>query len=385
MTVTVKRERLTYERFGDSSYFRDLTVGADKSDARARIERHKREMRVELPKRAASIAAQERRMRDEGINFERRVNPNRTPGQGGNFDPPLWIIEEFATKHRPERVLADLARKFPLPVGASSVNVPVLTTGSSAQATTDLEAVPDQDITDTSTSSPVVTISGDVDAGLQLLEQSPRDASFDEMLFQDLTSSYDADLEQMLTTGTGTSGQFTGITQLSGIVSVTYTSASPAGGAFYTALAQTGAQVSDARSCRPEVYIMRFARWAWLSAQEDDQHRPFVPPTDRFVTVGSNPNGPTPVGSIIGVPVVTSESIPATLGTSGNQDLAIAAKPSDYLLFESDPTLAVYTEVLSGTLQVRIQLRNYVAAVLGRYVSGTGVVSGSGMAVASGY
>lgn len=324
-------------------------------------------------------------MTDQGFFFEHRANPSRTPGARGNFDPPSWLIEDYAMRRRPERVLADLARQYPLPVGVQSVNVPILSTGTNAQAEPDLQADTDQDIIDTATTSPVVTISGQSDASMQLLEQSPRNAAFDALMFADLANAADADLEQMMTAGTGTGGQFTGIANISGVTTVTYTSGSPTAGAFYTATAQAGAQLADARSLRPDAYVMRFGRWAWLAAQEDDQHRPFVPPTDRFITVGNGPTGPTPIGSIVGVPVVTSEALPTTLGTAANQDIVYAVRSSDFLLFEGEPNLRVHTEVLSGTLSCRIQLHKYCAAILGRYPSSIAQVTGSGMAYPSSY
>ncbi len=387
MTSAVTHEPATYRPDG-FSYFGDLALrltGNASKAATDRLDRHDVEMRLERAKREREGRAAERRMTDAGFVFERRANPDRTPGQGGNFDPPSWLIEDYAMRRRPERVLADLARQYPLPTGVQSVNVPILSTGTNAQAETDLASDTDQDIVDTATTSPVVTVSGQSDAAMQLLEQSPRNAAFDALMFADLANAADADLEQMMTAGTGTAGQFTGIANISGITTVTYTSGSPTAGAFYTAAAQAGAQLADARSLRPDAYVMRFGRWAWLAAQEDDQHRPWVPPTDRFITVGNAATGPTPIGSIAGVPVVTSEALPTTLGTGANQDIVYAVRSSDFLLFEGEPNLRVHTEVLSGTLSCRIQLHRYCAAILGRYPSGIAQVVGSGMAYPSSY
>jgi HK97 family phage major capsid protein len=386
MTNVRVTEPSAYSRNAPHSYFADLAFSRLERASTAvedRLKRHDVEMRTYRVKRASELAAAERRMADEGIVFEKRVNPNPTAGFGGNFDPPAWLIEDFAVRRRPERVLADLARQFPLPTGAQTVNVPILSTGTAAAQQQPLEADSDQDIIDAATSSPVCTVSGAADASLQLLEQSPRNASFDSLMFEDLMNAADADLEQMMTTGTGTGGTFTGVTNVAGITTVTYTDATPTGSEMYQSIAQAGAQLADARFLRPDAFLMRFARWSWLAASEDTSHRPFSPPGDRFVTLGSNPNGPTPIGSIVGVPVVTSESLPATL--SGNQDLVLAVRSSDFLLFEGDPNLAVMTEVLSGTLGVRIQLRKYVAAIVGRYPTGIAQVTGSGMAVESGW
>ena len=174
-----------------------------------------------------------------------------------------------------------------------------------------------------------------------------------------MASSYDASVEEMLMYGTGVGQQWTGILNLSGINTVTYTDASPTGVEMYPYIAQLAAQVADARELRPEVLdSRRYARFAWLGVELDLQNRPFSPPADRFTTAGNPDFGASPIGSVLGLPVMTSESIPATLpGTSGTQDVIIAAKPSDIILFESDPTINVFPNVLSGTLGVRIVYR----------------------------
>jgi len=41
-------------------------------------------------------------------------------------------------------------------------------------------------------------------------------------------------------------------------------------------------------------------------------------------------------------------------------------------------------DALSGTLSVRFQLHRYVAALTGRYPTGTAVLAGTGMAVQAG-
>ena len=249
----------------------------------------------------------------------------------------------------------------------------------------DLDSADDVDLIDVSTTSQVVAVAGQSDVALQLLEQSPPSAALDWAIWSDVSLAYDSDLEQQLTYGTGASGQLLGVTQLSGINSVTYTDASPTGAELYPYLGQAGAQLADALKRRPEVWLMRFARWTWLAVSVDSQGRPLLPPNDRFAPTAASSAGPASVGTLFGVPVATTESIPATSGTGGNQDQIIACKPSDIILWESEPRTMVGTEVLSGTLQARITMRNYVAAIVGRYPSGVSVVSGSGLAVQSGW
>jgi HK97 family phage major capsid protein len=380
--VRVTREPLTYERSAPRSYFRDLALAHnDNGDARIRLERHEDEMRVEVAERERRAWT---RARDQGI--ELRVNPNRTDGQGGYFSPPLWLIDEFATAPRPSRVLSALAPTFPLPAGISQVNLPRLTTGTQTQGQNDLEAESDRDLIDAQVSSTVVTITGQGDVALQLLEQSPPGAHLDWAIFKDLTADYDAQMEMQLLVGSG-AGQLTGLLGMSGANAVTYTSATPTGSAIFAYLGNMAAQIGDARLMPPEVWLMRTARWSWLGTAEDTTGQPLAVPG--HVPVMPMPylfddNRPAPVAHLLGWPIYCDDAIPANFGTGANQDIVLACRPSDMILLESVPRTAVMLEVLSGTLQARLQLHAYVASLTGRYPSGVATLAGSGLVVQTG-
>ena len=353
-TVKITREPLTYERhMTKRSFFADV-VAASRNDerAQARLNRHAQEM---------------------------RTNPNRTDGQGGYFSPPAWLIDEFATAPRAKRVLAELCQHFDLPSGVSTINVPRLTTGNTELPVADLEGVPDTDIVDAACTSSVVTIAGESDVALQLLEQSAPGAHFDWVTFKDLTEAYDAELETQLFNGnggnTGTGPQLQGIFNATGINKVTYTSASPTAVAMWPYFGEAMAQIGDARSGPPEFWFMRSARWAYLASSADPGGRPLDTP---------DPNTPG-TGALLGVPIKLSDGIPATLGASANQDVVVGCIPSDLLLFESEPHTLIAPDVLSGTLSVRLRLHRYVAAITGRYPSGIATIGGTGFVVQSGF
>jgi len=386
--VTVVREPLTYEREAPRSYFRDLALSrAANVSAEKRLKQHAKEMRVELPaleKRNRARAA------ESGLEF--RVNPSTTDGQGGYFSPPLWMIDRFATAVRPGRVLSHLIPTFPLPPGVSSVNLPRLTTGTQALPSSPLGNIQDRDIVDAVTSSPVVTISGRGDVALQVLEQSPTGAHLDWAIFRDLTESYDHQLEAQILAGTGAGAQFTGLLNLptgaGGVNVVTYTDASPTGSEMFAYLGQLAAQVGNNRLRPPEAWVMRTSRWGWLGSAEDTAGQPLAVP-------GHVPNPPlphlldddipTPVGMELGWPIYCSDAIPANLGTGANQDTILAVRPSDMFVLESTPQAAVMLDPLSGTLQARLSLHAYAAAIVGRYPTGIATLQGTGMAVQTGF
>lgn len=375
-TVQVNSEPLTYHQHSRSSYFKDLLLTDRTAGAADRLQRHAVEMDVISRERAEKAW---RSVRDGG--FEYRVEANRTDGQGGYFSPPLWMNELFATGRRASRTLASLIpMSFDLPPGVSQINLPILSTGTRTQHVLDNTAIPDQDIVDAAGSSTVVTIAGQADVALQLLEQSPGGAHLDWALLTDLTLDAGRDLEAQLINGHGTSfGELLGVVNVTGINAVAYTSGSPTGSLLYPILGEATAEIGDNRDLPPEAWLMRTARWSWIITQESTAGLPFGLPTPFFI--GNDDETPDPIGGLLGWPVFCDDAIPATLGAGANQDVIIALRPSDLVLLESQPHTVVDTQVLSGTLGARIQLHTYVAAITNRYPTGISVISGTGLVI----
>jgi len=278
-------------------------------------------------------------------------------------------------------VLSRLIPHFDLPPGAQSVNVPRLTVGAITTTPGDDSAVAQQDITDTSVTSPAATFAGQADVAMQLFEQSPIGPHLDTILFRELERAYDTELEQMLINGTGTGGQFTGILNVAGITTVTFTSGSPTASLLFPLFGQAIAAIGNKRFAPPEAVLLTTSRWAWLTTSEDTALRPFgalgFTDTDMTVTV--------PIASTEGFPTYLDDAIPITLGAGGNQDTIIVCKPSDMMLFESPRHTSVMLDVLSGTMQARFQLHGYAAALLGRFPSSIAMVRGTGMVVQTGF
>lgn len=349
IVVRVKSEPLTYRKDNarEVSYFRDLlTVEAggsqDASEARARLHRHELEV---------------------------RVNPNTIDGQGGQFAPPQWLIEEFAGPARPGRVLSRLVESLPLAQGVSSVNLPRMVNGTATDQHTDGTATPSSDFADAACSSPAMTITGNAPVSLQLLEQSPKNASLDWAVFKDMDADYAARLEEFLLAGSGTAGQFWGVVSLDGTNEVVYADASPTPAEMVPAFSKAAGRIGRNRKQPPEAWLMTTARWAWLSAAG-------LPAST--LTIG-DPDGDGRAGTLLGWGVYPDDAIPETLGNGANEDLVAAVRPSDLRLWESAPRMLIDRESLSGTLQARLTLRRYVAFIPGRFPSGISIISGSGM------
>lgn len=394
--VQVLREPLTYERHNPRiSYFRDLglaMVGRD-SVALEGLQRHAREMAVEFPKFARENSdhpfteSREKRerfdrwVREAQAQIEHR-DLSRTDGAGGEFVPPLWLMELFAEVPRSGRVFADRVRNIPLPGGTDSINIPRITAGAATGVQTgDHVAVAETDATTNSVEAPVRTIAGQQDIALQLLEQSP--VVFDEIIFADLTDDYDEQLDDQCLNGSGASGQVRGIRNVTGINAVTYTDTTPTVPELYPKGADAVNQVASNRKRPPTAQFMHPRRWFWMTAALDGQNRPLVVPVAYGAfspaAVMTDVLAEGPVGSWHGLPVYIDPQIPINLGAGTNEDVMLTTRLIDHILFEGVLRTRALPEVLSGQLAVRLQVYAYVAFTAGRHPNATSTITGTGL------
>jgi HK97 family phage major capsid protein len=368
--------------------------------ARDRLRRHTQELDVDLPAREARRdeivrEGNSKEMRRAGVKrrdvetmFEKRVNPNRTDGQGGNFVPPLWLVDEYVDLPRFGRATANLCRTMGLPSGTDSINLPKIATGTATGVqTADAGAVTSTDLTDTSVSAPVRTIAGQQDIALQLLDQSP--VSFDEVVFADLIADYNMRLDTQVISGSGAAGQVTGILNVAGINAVTYTDATPTLPELWVPLLQAASQVAKNRKMPATGVVMTPSMWYWALSQLDTTNRPLiVPNTSAFNNMADGgaleSDGPAGVFTY-GLPSFIDGNIPSNLGGGTNETRVISARFSDLFLWEGSMRTRVLTEVLSGTLQVRLQVYNYVAFMANRRPEAISVISGTGLIPTAGF
>jgi HK97 family phage major capsid protein len=359
--IEVGQEPRTYERGireNDGKYrsfFRDV-LNAQKGDhsAQTRIARHSREMAVE----------------------QRAMN---TGTQGVGLVPPQYLQAELAEFARAGRPFADALGGRPLPDTGMTFNVPRVTTGTttavqSAEAGTVQDNTP---VTDTIALA-VNTVAGKVDISQQLLDRS--DPATDTVIGQDLAADYAKQLDtQLITQATN------GILNVSGVNSVTAGSVGTA--LVWKKIADGVQQIWTGRFAGPDLILFHPRRWADFLQALDAQSRPYVVP-DAMAGVQSfnalaAATGNTPmglVGQVQGLPVLLDPNIPTNLGTNTNEDRIIITKRTDALLFESGaPTIRVMSEVLSGTLQVRILAFGYFAFTFARYPKATSIISGAAL------
>jgi hypothetical protein len=442
LSVSIEHEPKTYERFkalGENgiSYYRDLAAqvdglaiqGANKDEARKRLDRHADEMSKEAPKRAK--AARERAAKqvedadranlmrydsdpfkrgnvrntvDLGIGpslfgAEQRAEPNLTQGQGGYFVPPLWLIDDYIPYLRAHRVAAGLPRQMDLPEGTDTINIPKLANPTVVgYQQMNNAGLPSQDWTDTSVTANVKTIGGYSDVAIQLLEQSPHQI-VDEVVTTDLMAAYNTFLDAQviagdgLNTGSLNGGHILGLyptTNWSSTNAITYTASSPAPYTFPMVFGAMASQISRTRFDASNLkFVLHGRRWFWYSTGLDSNDRPLGEtdaggPFNIAAAIDAGLHAEGLVGmlpSVANAPVYIDMNIPTNdnAGTplTGTDDIAIGALWDDVWLFEGALRTNVYREILSGSLGVRFQLYNY-AAMLVRYGQSLAVATGTG-------
>ena len=145
--AVVTNEPLTYHEGGERSFVRDMINAQVRNDRNAweNLHRHQEEMAVE----------------------SRAIG--RVDGSGGDFVPPIYLIDQYAKTLRAGRVTADRLTNMALPAGTDSVNIPRITTGTdTAVQTADNAATTTQDMVTATVTAPVRTVSGYEDISIQL-------------------------------------------------------------------------------------------------------------------------------------------------------------------------------------------------------------------------
>jgi len=372
-STTITREEMTYDKNGRNSFVRDMIGAQLRNDRNSweRLNRHQAEVAVET--------------RDI----------SRTDGAGGDFVPPIYLINEYAEFARAARVTADLVTNMALPAGTDSINIPQITTGTlAAFQSADNTATTTRDMVSSTVTAPVRTISGYENVSIQLVEQSPLAGGLDRLVFGDLMADYALQLNTAVVgAGDGTTGTFKGLITLGADttngIPTTWTETTPTAVNGLIAIAKGISKVTTNRFKAAEAIVMHPSMWYWFASQVDGSNRPLVVPvtgaSQAFNASGTvtNPGAPAGlVGTIQGVPVFIDATLPKTYAT--NQSPILVGKFSDTYLFESGVKTRVLPDVLSSNLTVRFQVYGY-AALAHRFNKSVSAISGTGTVAPSGY
>ena len=358
--VVVTNEPLTYTEENRSvSFFQDLYNSQYNGDIEAsdRIRRHRQEMAVE--QRDGSTA-----------NYAGLVVPQ-------------YLTELAAELSRVGRPFADQCTSLPLPDSGMTINISRVTTGSSAaMQASENDAVSETDIDDTLLTADVRTIA----AGQQVSRQAvERGTGIDALIAADMMGAVATVLEDQVLNGSGSSGNMLGLSNISGINSVTYTDGSPTGAELYSKIVDGIQQINSNRFAGADLIVMHPRRLAFLQAETDSSGRPLVVPTQN---VPQNALGTGPVAgygvtgaSVAGLPVVTSGKISTAAGSGGNEDVIFIVRRGDMLLFEDagQPAMVRMDQTAGLNLTVTLVAYQYACFIGGRYPASVSMISGTGL------
>lgn len=343
------------------SYFRDLYLANRRGDRDA-VERLRRNDKMVAEQRAISTAA----------------------GAGGEFVPPLWLEEQFVKLARPGRVAADLCVQGDVPPGTNSIDIPKILTGTAvAVQGTQNTAVQNTDMTTGSISSPVITIAGGQTVSMQLVEQSP--LNIDDLILGDLAADYAQKLDKQVLSGTGTSGQVTGLLTLAGTNAVAWTQTTPSvggTGGMYSSIGAAVSAIHGTRYAPPTHILMHPRRWSWAEAASDSQGRPLVVPADQAPMNVAGLAGPIAAEAYAGrmqnLPVFLDANIPTNVGAGTNQDVVLIARMPDVYLWEGSVRAEAFEQTYAQNLSLFVRLYNYMSFQPGRYPAAISTVTGTG-------
>jgi hypothetical protein len=180
--------------------------------------------------------------------------------------------------------------------------------------------------------------------------------AFDALVLSEMAEAVAAELDRLLIAGTGSNGEPTGLLSLAGVTATTYDDATPTAAEFITKVAACATTATSSRLLPPELLVMHPRRWFWYAAGSD--------------TIGRD-------RSVLGVPVLLDANVPTNLGAGTDEDRVFVVRPSDFVLLEAPPAVAVDDAVSAST--VGIHYTQWFAFSAGRYPAGVGIVSGTGM------
>jgi len=319
---------------------------------------------------------------------ETRVGDMTTvAGAGGQFAPPLWLVDEFVALSRPARVGADLCTGRVLPSGVSSVNLPKISGGATvAVQALQNTAISDTPMTTTSVSSGITTLAGKQIISMQLLQQSG--IPFDEVILSDLALAYAGALDVQVISGSGAAGQLRGLLNGAGVGATTFTTVSPAvvsataANSFYNKIIAAINAVYVGRFLPPTAILMHPQRWNWVLEALDSQVRPLVVPNGPAfnaigTTVGPVAQGAT--GSLLGLPVYVDPNIPVNLGAGVNEDRVFVFRKEDVYLWESAVQSTSFDATYADQASILFRVLGYAAMISDRFGPSVNVIAGTGV------
>lgn len=284
---------------------------------------------------------------------------NATSATGGaGFVTYGWVGSLLDTAARVEGRLTDLVTIHAAPDYGLTVRVPVQTAASVEAVTAEGTSITDTGLTTDYQDSAAVMIAGEVQVTQQLLDMGD---DVDEHIAADLGRAFALTLDRQILSGTG-SGQLTGLLNVSGITTTTYTDASPTTPEYRSAVWTLARDMHVASGLEPDTLVLGPTRHSWLWS-------------------GTASNSRQMLGIDLPARPVSVGAIPTNLGAGTNEDrLLMWRKDRVHLHMSPVKFRAVIDNSVNATLGVRLQA--YAIAFLNvTRPSAVGVLAGTGCVV----
>jgi len=350
---------------------------------------------------------------DEMRELEQRA-ASTTPGQGGYFTPPIWMEEQFVHAPRAGAPLAALWTRLELPLGVGrTVSLPLFAAGNGAgtgmQAGDGARAAI-RDPADAAVTAPVGTLAAVLDASTELVDMSP--VNLDSTWLADLQEDFATNLDGSLllgngvnpVTGSGLNGQLNGLIPGGVLSAANHLWLSSTNSASAQTWVNGGTDFSQSAHQMTAQLYSKFARYrglpatAWLASPDvwaiisgtcDASNRPLVEPGRIVKALHGLPfvedaNLVSSFGGTIPPTIGVSAGVASPTAGNGGYAPVLLGRWADCVYFSSTPQVRVLPEILSGTLQVRFQVIQYLASFPNRVQRGGKSATFSGTSQAGG-
>jgi len=166
-----------------------------------------------------------------------------------------------------------------------------------------------------------------------------------------------------------------GIFSVTGINAVTYTAATPAASGLLPKLYDAIQQIATNRKRQADTIVMHPRRAAWMASNLSSTV-PLFQLGNLMQAAGEQAGGFTV--TLGGLNVVLDPNLPTNGGAGTNEDAIAVVRASDIYFWEGPLQPRVYPDVLSATLQCRLQVYAYSALGSERFPKAISKISGTG-------
>jgi HK97 family phage major capsid protein len=304
-----------------------------------------------------------RRRLTEHAETETRLT---TTGDGSTFSPPEYLLEQWIPAAVAGKPFVATLPEHPAPK-AHTIDVPrIVTPPTVAVQNPELSTVSNTDLVDTYASTNLTTVAGQQLVSRQLLDQSP--IAIDSVIFQSLSQVWAQKQDDLALHGTGSSGQFYGLDNISGIQSI----GSPGNSIqdIYDSITTAISLIWSTRYAAPtHVLAHPNTITEWMNKLDTTNRPLFVPYAQgpmNAAAILNDLSGQGPVGTILGLQLVADPNV-STVGSGANATQPFYVYRADDLMwFDSGPRAQVHFDYAANELGVLLSLWSY-SGLISRY------------------